>query len=297
MFIHRNISSHRIRKGTFPFRFFHNFNMLQTSQDTNLSELSIPNLEKYAQLIVSSSNTTSFDVFNPATGKCIGKLPSMTKSDALHYSSIAMNTWQTKWKHTIAKERSKYLMNMVSLMEKYREELAHIISLESGKPLAESYGEITYAISFLELYAEEAKRVTGDIITPPMKGRRLLAIKQPIGPAALITPWNFPAAMITRKLGPALAAGCTAVIKPSEETPFTALALCKIADLAGIPSGVISILTVGRDNVQEVGLSLCHDRNIRKLSFTGSTNVGKWLMRECSTTMVCNSCIQLYYLL
>lgn len=159
------------------------------------------------------------------------------------------------------------------------------MTLESGKPLSESIGELNYAVSFYDFYAEEAKRIPGDIIESPLRGRKLLAIRQPVGPAALITPWNFPAAMITRKIAPALAAGCTVVIKPSEETPFTALALIALAEEAGVPPGVINIVTVGREDIVEAGKALCHNENLRKLSFTGSTNVGKWLLRECANNI------------
>jgi succinate-semialdehyde dehydrogenase/glutarate-semialdehyde dehydrogenase len=142
-----------------------------------------------------------------------------------------------------------------------------------------------YANSFYELYAEEAKRISGETISPPLSNRRMMTIKQPVGVAALITPWNFPAAMITRKLGPALAAGCTAVIKPSENTPLTALAMMAIAKEAGVPAGVVNCVTVGREEVKDVGETLCHSSDVRKVSFTGSTAVGKWLYRESASTM------------
>ena len=150
-------------------------------------------------------------------------------------------------------------------MGKYHEDLARIITLESGKPLGESRGEVLYAQSFYDFYAEEARRFSGEVLQPPVKGRRMLSLKQPVGPAGFITPWNFPSAMITRKVGPALAAGCTVVIKPSEETPLSALALCVIAQEAGLPPGVMNCLTVGREEVTDVGLSMCHNQDLRKV--------------------------------
>ncbi len=226
-----------------------------------------------------------FSVLNPANGSSLIQLPRMGVKDVEDGTKYANEAFH-KWKQTSGKERSKILRNMSDLMTgKYRDDLAAIITLEAGKPLAESKGEIGYAASFYELYAEEAKRINGEVLTPPNNGRRLLALKQPVGPAALITPWNFPSAMITRKVGPALAAGCTVLIKPAEETPLSALALCVIAEEAGVPPGVINCLTVGREEVIGVGEALCHSKLIRKLSFTGSTPVGKWLMRECATTV------------
>jgi len=174
---------------------------------------------------------------------------------------------------------------MSDLMDQYRDDLAMILTLEAGKPLAEAKGEIAYARSFYEIYAEEATRANGSILQSNLRGRRIVTCKQPVGPAALITPWNFPSAMITRKVGPAIAAGCTVLIKPSEETPLSALALCAIAHEAGVPPGVINCLTVGREEVIEVGAALCHNPLLRKLSFTGSTKVGQWLMKESSSTL------------
>ena len=226
----------------------------------------------------------TFDVINPASGEVLAKCSrhgSVQTKEAILAASEAFKAW----KMTTVKERSKLIMKMHDLVNKYRDDLAVIMTLESGKPLAESKGELISANSFYELYAEEAKRIQGETISPPLSNRRTMTIKQPVGPCALITPWNFPAAMITRKLGPALAAGCTAVIKPSELTPLTALAMCAIAKEAGIPAGVVNCVAVGRSEVVEVGETLCHSPLLRKLSFTGSTAVGKWLYKECSSTM------------
>eukprot|EP01041_Mallomonas_annulata_P004475 gene4475-8910_t len=229
-------------------------------------------------------NRGEFSVRNPATGEIIASLPRMGAIDVDRAAKVSMDAWKT-WKLTTSKERSKILSKMASLMSENINDLAKIITLECGKPLPEAKGEVLYAISFYEFYAEEAKRAYGDVIPSSVRDRVSLAVKEPVGPAALITPWNFPCAMITRKVGPALAAGCTVVIKPAEQTPLSALALCVIAQEAGLPPGVMNCLTVARDDVQEVGLALCVSPHIRKLSFTGSTVVGKWLMRESAATV------------
>lgn len=228
----------------------------------------------------------TFNVFNPANGDHLMELPRMGKADADFGASVANDAWY-KWKTTNVTDRSKVLAKMAALMVKYQDDLAAIISLEAGKPFAEAKGEVMYATSFYDFYAEEAKRVTGDILQCNNVGttRRLLVSKQAVGPAALITPWNFPSAMITRKVGPALAAGCTVLIKPAEQTPLSALALCAIAEEAGLPAGVMNCLTVAREEVVEVGTALCHSPLLRKVSFTGSTAVGKWLMRESAGTV------------
>jgi succinate-semialdehyde dehydrogenase/glutarate-semialdehyde dehydrogenase len=222
----------------------------------------------------------TFDVVNPANGKVVAQLPKMREADTLDGIAAAKKAFQTSWKQTSAYERSKYLEKISELMNKYKKDLATIMTLENGKNLKEAAGEIDYAISFVDYYAEEAKRIRGDILQSPQRDKKLITIKQPVGVTALITPWNFPSAMITRKLAPALAAGCTAVIKPASETPLSALAICAIAQEAGVPAGVINCLTVTRDQHEEVGKALCHSKDVRKLSFTGSTSAGKWLMRE-----------------
>eukprot|EP01036_Dinobryon_divergens_P029194 gene29194-38261_t len=229
-------------------------------------------------------NKGTFDVYNPANGNLILQLPKMGEADALESIEISSRAFHS-WKTTTARERSSLLTKLAQLMQENRNDLASIITLEAGKPFKEALGEVAYATSFVQLYAEEATRVRGDVLQSPVRDRRLLAVKQPVGPAALITPWNFPSAMITRKLAPALAAGCTAVIKPAEATPLSALAICALVEQAGFPAGVVNCLTVDRSDVQEVGLALCHSDKIRKLSFTGSTPVGKWLMRESASTV------------
>lgn len=233
---------------------------------------------------IAGTGKGTFPVKNPANGQVLGEVARMNGADAEHASKVAFDAWQS-WKQTTANERSKFLLRISELMQHYREDLATILTLEAGKPLVEARGELQYAISFLDFYAEECKRVHGDILPSPANNRRLLSIKQPVGPAGLITPWNFPSAMITRKLAPALGAGCTSVIKPSEDTPYSALAICAIAQEAGVPPGVVNCVTVGREEVQDVGRAMCHSKHLRKISFTGSTNVGKWLMRESAHTV------------
>jgi succinate-semialdehyde dehydrogenase/glutarate-semialdehyde dehydrogenase len=186
------------------------------------------------------------------------------------------------WRARTAKERSTLLRRWFNLMLEHQDDLAMLMTLEQGKPLAEARGEIAYAASFIEWFAEEAKRVYGDVIPPHQADKRIVVVKEPIGVCAAITPWNFPAAMITRKAGAALAAGCTMVIKPASQTPFSALALCELAERAGIPAGVLNVVT---GSAQVIGAELTANPTIRKLSFTGSTAIGKQLMRECAGTM------------
>ncbi|MCH2558119.1 MAG: NAD-dependent succinate-semialdehyde dehydrogenase [Alcanivorax sp.] len=187
------------------------------------------------------------------------------------------------WRAVAAKERSRTLRRWFDLMLEHREDLARLLSREQGKPLAESRGEIDYAASFIEWFAEEAKRVNGELLAGDQPGRRLATLKQPVGVVAAITPWNFPCAMVTRKAGPALAAGCTLVLKPDPETPLSALALAELARRAGLPAGVFNVVP-GRD-AAAIGARLTGDRRVRKLSFTGSTAVGKLLMAQCADTV------------
>ncbi|WOE32217.1 MULTISPECIES: NAD-dependent succinate-semialdehyde dehydrogenase [unclassified Acinetobacter] len=220
-------------------------------------------------------------VTNPATAENIASVPSMTRlqiEEAIQAADTAFATW----KLTTAKERSILLRKWFDLIIENQEDLAVILSTEQGKPLAESRGEILYGASFIEWFAEEAKRTYGDVIPHDKHGRRLVVIKQPVGVVAAITPWNFPNAMITRKVGPALAAGCTVIIKPASETPLSALALVTLAEQAGIPKGVINVVT---GSSREIGAILTSHPAVKKLSFTGSTEVGKLLMAQCSSSM------------
>ncbi len=223
----------------------------------------------------------SFAVINPATGETIAHVPSVSEQQVVKAVEAADQALQS-WKQTTAKERSILLKKWYQLMIEHQEDLAIILSTEQGKPMTESRGEILYGASFIEWFAEEAKRTYGDVIPHDKQGRRLLVIRQPVGVVAAITPWNFPNAMITRKVGPALAAGCTVVIKPASETPLSALALAALAEEAGIPKGVINVVT---GSAREIGGILTQHPLVRKVSFTGSTAIGKLLMQQCSSTM------------
>jgi len=217
-------------------------------------------------------------VTNPATGEVIGSVPKMGTAEtrrAIEAADKALPAWRA----LTAKERSAKLRRWYELMLENQEDLARLMTIEQGKPLAEAKGEIAYAASFIEWFAEEAKRVYGDTIPGHQADKRLIVIKQPIGVTAAITPWNFPAAMITRKAGPALAAGCTMVLKPASQTPYSALALAELAARAGIPAGVFSVVT---GSAGDIGSELTGNPIVRKLSFTGSTEIGRQLMAECA---------------
>lgn len=232
----------------------------------------------------SAINKNMFPVYNPVDKSVITNVPDMNVEDtqtAVNAASVAFETFSK----TTAKERSELLRNWYNLMVKHSDDLAKILTKENGKSLAESKAEINYGNSFVEWFSEEARRINGEVLQAPIPTRELLLLKQPVGVAALITPWNFPHAMITRKAAAALAAGCTCVIKPSEDTPLTALALADLADKAGIPHGVLNVLTTGQQNSVAVGKELCENPKVRVLSFTGSTTVGKILYRQCASTM------------
>jgi len=220
----------------------------------------------------------TISVNNPASGETLGTVPKMGAAETRRAIEAAERALPA-WRALTAKERSARLRKWYELMLAHQDDLARLMTSEQGKPLAESRGEIAYAASFLEWFAEEGKRVYGDTIPGHMADKRLIVIKQPIGVTAAITPWNFPAAMITRKAGPALAAGCTMVVKPASQTPFSALALAELAERAGIPAGVFSVVT---GSAAAVGGELTGNPIVRKLSFTGSTEVGRQLMAECA---------------
>ncbi len=223
-----------------------------------------------------------FEVLNPATGQVITQVPDMDGEDT-RLAIAAAHAAQPAWAALTAKERSSKLYAWFERIMANQEELARIMTCEQGKPLAEAKGEVAYGASFIQWFAEEGKRAYGRTIPGFSADRRLATIKQPVGVVAAITPWNFPIAMITRKAGPALAAGCTIVIKPAAETPLCALALAVLAEQAGIPAGVINIVTTHQASA--VGNELCSNPVVRKLSFTGSTRIGKLLMRQCADTM------------
>ncbi|MCS5635654.1 MAG: NAD-dependent succinate-semialdehyde dehydrogenase [Myxococcota bacterium] len=223
----------------------------------------------------------TLEVNNPATGEIIGSVPALGQAETRQAIEAADSAW-VGWRSRSGKDRAALMRSWFELMLEHKEDLAHLMTLEQGKPLAEALGEINYAASFIEWFAEEAKRIYGDVINDPASGNRILVYKQPIGVVASITPWNFPAAMITRKCAPALAAGCPVVIRPASQTPFSALALAELADRAGLPRGVVNVIT-GPSG--EMGAELTGNPIVRKLSFTGSTEIGKLLMQQCASTV------------
>ncbi|MBS0652454.1 MAG: NAD-dependent succinate-semialdehyde dehydrogenase [Verrucomicrobia bacterium] len=220
-------------------------------------------------------------IYNPSTGALIGEVPKMGTEETQRAIKAASLAWP-EWKAKTAKERSQIIRRWYDLIMEHLEDLAVIMTSEQGKPLAEAQTEIRYGASFVEWFAEEAKRVYGDIIPSAVKDQHLLVIKQPIGVVGAITPWNFPSAMITRKCAPALAAGCTIVLKPAEATPFSAFALAELASKAGLPPGVINILT---GDPASIGAEMTRNPLVRKISFTGSTRVGKLLMAQSAGTV------------
>jgi succinate-semialdehyde dehydrogenase/glutarate-semialdehyde dehydrogenase len=223
----------------------------------------------------------SADVNNPATGEILGKVPYMGRAETRRAIEAAKNAWE-EWRQVPARDRSAILRKWHDLMLANVNDLGKLMTAEQGKPLAEAKGEVAYAAGFIEWFAEEAKRVYGDTIPSPWEDRRLVVIKQPIGVCAAITPWNFPAAMITRKLAPALAAGCTLIAKPAQSTPFSALALAVLAERAGVPAGVFSVLT---GSSREIGTEMTSNPDVRKVTFTGSTEVGRALMKQSADTV------------
>lgn len=224
----------------------------------------------------------TFEVFNPATGERLAEVQSANKEDTKLAIEAANNAF-TLWRNTTAKERSKLLRKWFELIIEYRDMLARIITEEQGKPLGEALAEVDYGASYIEWFAEEAKRIYGDIVPSNRGDTRLLSLKQPVGVVAAITPWNFPCAMLTRKAGPALACGCTMVIKPAKETPLTALALFELAHRAGIPKGVLN-LVVGKES-RDIGDELTSNPKVKKITFTGSTPVGKHLLKQSANTV------------
>jgi len=232
------------------------------------------------------SNTAAsgktFDVTNPANGEVLATLPDGGREE-MQKAIDAAAAVQPDWSETTAAHRAVIMREAARLMHERKEHLARVMTLEQGKPITESRGEIVYAVSFVEWFAEEARRVYGQTVPPSFPNKRIMVIKRPVGVTAAITPWNFPAAMITRKLGPALAAGCAMVIKPSELTPLSALEMARIFEEAGLPKGVLSVVA-GMDPAA-ITSAIMEDRRVRKLSFTGSTEVGKLLMKQAADTM------------
>jgi succinate-semialdehyde dehydrogenase/glutarate-semialdehyde dehydrogenase len=230
---------------------------------------------------IDADSGATVKVDNPATGETLGTIPKLGRAETKRAIDAA-NRALPGWRALTAKERSAKLRRWYELMIENQDDLGRLMTLEQGKPLAEAKGEIAYAASFIEWFAEEAKRIYGDTIPGHQADKRILVIKQPIGVTAAITPWNFPTAMITRKAGPALAAGCTMVIKPASQTPYSALALVELAERAGIPKGVLSVVT---GSAAEIGAELTESPIVRKISFTGSTEIGAKLMEQSAPTI------------
>jgi succinate-semialdehyde dehydrogenase/glutarate-semialdehyde dehydrogenase len=245
-----------------------------------------PELGRYSLFIggnwTDGQSGKTFDVINPATEEVIATVPNASPED-MHTAIEAAASVQPEWADTLASERAQILQKAATLMRERTEYLARIMTMEEGKPLAEARGEIAYAASFLEWFAEEGKRIYGDTIPSSSRDKRIIVLKRPVGVTAAITPWNFPAAMITRKLGPALAAGCTMIVKPSELTPLSALEIARVFEEAGLPKGVLSVV-VGTD-APALAKVIMDDFRVRKVSFTGSTEVGKILMRQAADTV------------
>ena len=225
---------------------------------------------------INANDGSCSEILNPATSESLGFVPNCGSAETIAAIEAATRA-QSIWSKTDAKERSSVLKNLHRLMLENQEDLAKIITLEGGKPISESIGEIAYAASFFEWFSEEAKRVYGDVIPAHQHDRRTLVIKQPIGVVGCITPWNFPSAMLARKIAPAIAVGCSVVAKPAPETPFSALALAYLSELAGFPKGLLNILT---GDAERIGAVLTENKDIRKITFTGSTSVGKLLLKQ-----------------
>jgi succinate-semialdehyde dehydrogenase/glutarate-semialdehyde dehydrogenase len=231
-----------------------------------------------------ADNGAAFDVTNPAGGERLARVPDMGAAETRRAIEAADVAWPA-WRSRTAKERAAVLRKWFELMLAHSDDLAFLMTSEQGKPLSEAKGEVAYAASFVEWFAEEAKRVYGDTIPATQADKRLIIVRQPVGVCAAITPWNFPAAMITRKVAPALAAGCTVVVKPAEQTPLTALALAELAQRAGFPPGVFNVVTGSASSAPMIGGELTGNPIVRKLSFTGSTEVGRLLMAQCAPTI------------
>jgi len=233
---------------------------------------------------IQAADGQTFPVDNPANGRVIAQVANLDASHAQAAIKAADKAYKG-WRARTGKERANILRRWFDLIIANTEDLAQLMTLEQGKPIAESRGEIAYGGSFVEWFAEQAKRVTGDIMASPNPANRMLVMREPIGVCAAITPWNFPNAMITRKVAPALAAGCTVVLKPAEQTPLSALALAELAERAGIPAGVLNIITADSDRSIAIGKELCASPIVKKLTFTGSTAVGRILMQQSAPTI------------
>jgi succinate-semialdehyde dehydrogenase/glutarate-semialdehyde dehydrogenase len=254
--------------------------------DSPLAQLADPSLLKTKALIHGEwvGGSSRFSVTDPATGRKLVDVANLGAAETRKALAAAHAAWP-QWRSKTAKERAAILMKWFHLLHQHADDLARIMTAEQGKPLAEAKGEVTYGASFIEWFAEEARRVYGETVPTTDNNKRYLVIKQPVGVCAAITPWNFPIAMITRKVAPALAAGCPVVIKPAEQTPLSALAVAELALRAGMPAGVLNVITADGANSIEVGKELCASDLVRHLSFTGSTEVGRILAAQCAPTI------------
>ena len=246
--------------------------MLKTIDLLDLTELKMyVNGEWKAAL-----NGETISVTNPSTGKVVAKVPNGGRRETKEAIAAAEQAFKT-WSKLTAQERGKYLKKLHDLMHEYKDQLAEIMSLEMGKPFTEAQGEVAFAASYLEWFAEEGRRIYGETIPASVANKRLTVIRQPIGVVASITPWNFPLAMMTRKVGPAMAAGCTAIVKPAKQSPISAIAFGKLVEMAGVPAGVVSIVTGSAGPISD---EIFENPVVRKISFTGSTEVGKLLVTK-----------------
>ena len=257
--------------------------------ETNLGmQLKDKNLFKQQCFIdgkwTNSESGDTFDVYNPSDLSLVGRMPNCSKIETISAIDAANKAWDG-WRKLSGKDRSLIIRNWHQLILDNVDDLALIMTLENGKPINDSRGEIIYASWFTDWFSEEAKRAYGKTIPSTLADRRIITIKQPIGVCGIITPWNFPSAMITRKVAPALAAGCPVVIKPAGTTPFSATALVELANRAGVPKGIINLISVSEKDVGQVGDELCTNKNVRKISFTGSTNVGRSLIAKSASTI------------
>jgi len=263
----------------------HAFGFIRSNREYTMLHLADPSLLRSACLVNGewrqSVSGRLIDVTNPADGSVVGQVPRFDHDEIAEVITAAEQA-QKPWAARTAKDRSGVLRRWFELIVANAEDIALIMTSEQGKPLAEARGEVIYAASFIEWFAEEAKRIYGETVPAPLTSQRITVLKQPIGVTAAITPWNFPAAMITRKVGPALAAGCTMIVRPADLTPLTALALGALAERAGIPAGVLQIVTGSSTGI---GKALTESGTVRKLSFTGSTEVGRLLMAQCAPTI------------
>ncbi|HEX7688284.1 MAG TPA: NAD-dependent succinate-semialdehyde dehydrogenase [Burkholderiaceae bacterium] len=230
---------------------------------------------------IAATDGSTIAVTNPANGELVGEVPGLGRRETRLAIEAAGRAF-IHWRERTAEERATLMRRWAALMMANQEELATLMTREQGKPIAESRGEIAYAASYVDWFAEEARRIDGEVIPSPWRGKQILAVKEPVGVCAAITPWNFPSAMITRKAAPALAAGCTMVVKPASQTPLSALALARLAELAGIPAGVFNVVT---GSASAIGAELTAHPMVRKLSFTGSTEIGRALAAQCAPTL------------